>query len=102
MMQLDDTFLFDAFQQSWKVYKHSVCLSVHDLVLVNILRMSENWYMLVKFIIECSALKMVDIGLIVRVEIHKRIPIHYGREKILPSLYCTKYNETDTSLSDLP
>ena len=58
------------FQLCWKMFMHSVCLSVHvtehALTLVNILQMSWNLHMLFIFDIEWTVLKKVCMGLTVR------------------------------------
>ena len=69
--------VFNTFQQSWKVFMHSVCLSVclsvHALTLVNILQMSWNWYMLFMSDIAWTVLKMVYIRLMVCLQRHTKV-----------------------------
>ena len=54
---------FYTFQQSWKVFMHSVCMSVCALTLVNILQMSWNWYKLFISDLAWIILKIVYIRL---------------------------------------
>ena len=57
---------FNIFQQSWKMFMHSDCLSVcppvHALTLVNIFQMSWNLNILLMSKIAWTVLKMVYMG----------------------------------------
>ena len=93
--------LFNTFQQSGKVFIHSVCLSVRVLTLVNILQMSWNWCMLFISDIPWTVLKMIYIRLMVCLQRHTKVFRYitaYGGKclkSILTYLDCTKYNEID-------
>ena len=92
---------------SWKVenylYIRFVCLSVHVLIFVNILWIYWNWYILLRFTVECFVLKMVYVGLTVRVQRHTKEILYVTINKIKfktiisTCLYCTKCNENNTS-----
>ena len=87
------------FQQSWKVFMHSVCLSVcpavHSLTLLNILQMPWILYRLYISDIALIVLKMVRIRLLVRLQRHPKCSAYGGGcfKRILTHLYRTKYND---------
>ena len=65
----------NTFQKSWNVYAFSLSIrpSVHALTLVNILQMSWNLYMLFIVDIEWTMVKMVCMGLRVRLQRHTKV-----------------------------
>ena len=65
--------VFNILQESWKVFIHSVCLSVHALTLVNILQMSWNLYVLFISDVALIVVKMVLIELMDRLQRHTKI-----------------------------
>ena len=95
--------VFNTFQQSLKMFVHSVYLSVrphHTLTVVNILQMCFNLYLLFISDIEWTVLKMPCTVLSVRLQRHTKIfwcileggKLKFGKF-IVTYLYCTKYNE---------
>ena len=56
----------------------SVRPSVHALTVVNILQMLLNLYIVIKFDTEWTVLKMICIGLSVRLETHQSCLIHFS------------------------
>ena len=84
-----NNILFNTFQQNWKVFIHSVCLSIflsaYALALVNIPRMSWYLQMLFRFITEYFVLKMEYMKLIVCVERRAKefLYITVNKEKFL-------------------
>ena len=95
--------LFNTFQQSWRVFMHSVCLSVclsvRALTLKNILQMSWIWYMLFISDIAWTVLKMVNIRLMVCLQRHTKVfryitvYLKKNSKRILTCLYCNKWNK---------
>ena len=69
--------VFNIFQQSRKMFLHSVSLSVrpfaHALTVANTIQMSLNLYMLFIPDIKLTVLKMIRMGLIVRLQRHMKV-----------------------------
>ena len=98
---------FKTFQQSWKMFLHSVCLSVHPflhaLILLNMLQMYWNLFMLFISDIEWSVLKMLCIRLKIRLQRQTKVFWYitaYGRGgflKCITTYFCyTKCNKNNT------
>lgn len=98
--------LLKSFQHSLKVCMNLVCMcvacpSVRGLTLVNIIRSQCNFYMLLRFTVECSILKKKGVSLLVYLpghtkEFHSTILIRGNRLRwIVQILRCFKYNFID-------
>lgn len=102
---LDCVFsLFNTFQNMWKIfitsYYLAVCLRILALFLVSFLGFPREWYMLLRFIISCSLMKMKYAGVKLCLKWHKKnsdttVYEKNGLRCILIVLWYNTYNESD-------